>query len=147
MPGSGRPMREPSPAARREADGGSGRAILVVDDEPSVRRLIADALRARGHEVIVASGGRDALRAVYERSDTPDLLLSDIEMPDMTGIELAARLSADRPGIRILLMTGRPASAALARERPELVSAVLLKPFSLDDLAAAVDAALARPPD
>jgi CheY-like chemotaxis protein len=120
----------------------SGRAILVVDDEPSVRRYIADVLRNRGHEVIVAGGGREALRAVYEQSNTPALLLSDIGMPDMSGIELAARLSADRPGIRVVLMTGTPSSAESARGRPELVSAVLLKPFTLDDLLAAVDAAL-----
>jgi CheY-like chemotaxis protein len=127
-------------------DSVSGRAVLVVDDEPAVRRLVAQALRSRGHEVIEAIGGREALRAVYERSSAPDVVLADLDLPGMTGVELAARLSADRPGTQIVLMTGRPGSAALARERPELVAAVLLKPFSLDDVLAAVDAALARRP-
>jgi two-component system cell cycle response regulator CpdR len=151
MPDTGRSTPGPSAAPDASSDGVPGRAILVVDDEPSVRRYIADVLRNRGHEVVVAGGGREALRAVYERSTTPALLVSDIGMPDMSGIELAARLSADRPGIRVILMTGTPASAELARERAELVSAVLLKPFTLDDLLRAVEAALAdapgQPPD
>jgi CheY-like chemotaxis protein len=145
MPDTGRPIPEPSAVSDGASASVSGRAILVVDDDPAVRRFVTEALRARGHEVIAAASGREALRAVYERSSTPALVVSDIEMPTMTGVELAARLSADRPGIRIVLMTGRAESAQLARERRELISAVLLKPFSLDDLAAAVETALAEP--
>jgi CheY-like chemotaxis protein len=146
MPETGGAAPEPPSAAPSTPEGAAGKAILVVDDELAMRRSIAELLRARGHEVIVAGSGREALRAVYERSATPALLISDISMPEMSGIELAARLRADRPGIRVVLMTGMPESAELARERPELVSAVLLKPFSYDDLAAVVDAALAADP-
>jgi CheY-like chemotaxis protein len=146
MPETGGSAPEPRSAAQPSPQRPAGRTILVVDDEPAMRHSIAELLRSRGHEVIVAGSGREALRAVYDRSATPALLLSDISMPEMSGIELAARLGAERPGIRIVLMTGMPESAELARGRPELVSAVLLKPFSYDDLAAVVDAVLAADP-
>jgi CheY-like chemotaxis protein len=116
--------------------------VIVVDDEPAIRRAVGEMLRARGHEVILAGGGPEALRAVYERSSAPAVLVADITMPGMTGIELAARLRAVRPAIRVVLMTGLPDSAELARDRPELVSAVLVKPFSAAELLAAVDLAL-----
>jgi CheY-like chemotaxis protein len=121
--------------------------ILVVDDEPGVRRFVTEALRSSGYEVVAAANGREALAAVYGESRTPTLLLSDIEMPGMTGVELAARVRADRPGIRVILMTGREASVARARERAGLVEGVLLKPFGLAELLHAVLDALAPSPD
>jgi CheY-like chemotaxis protein len=120
--------------------------ILVVDDEPAVRRFVTDALRSSGYEVVGASTGREALAAVYGESRTPTLLVTDIEMPGMSGVELAARVRADRPGIRVILMTGREASAARARERAGLVEGVLLKPFGLAELLHAVLDALAESP-
>jgi CheY-like chemotaxis protein len=120
--------------------------ILVVDDEPAVRRFVTDALRSSGYDVIGAATGREALGAVYGESQAPTLLLTDIEMPGMTGVELAARVRADRPAIRVILMTGREASAARARERAGLVEGVLLKPFGLAELLDAVLDALAASP-
>jgi CheY-like chemotaxis protein len=61
----------------------------------------------------------------------------------MGGIELAARLSVERPGVAVVLMTADPASAEEARRHPELVTAVLVKPFAIEELLAAVDDALA----
>jgi CheY-like chemotaxis protein len=124
----------------------SERTILVVDHEAAVRRLIGQALGSRGHRVIEAVGGREALRAIYEESRTPDLVVADGDMASMPAVEFAARLVADRPGIRIVLLTGRAGSAAAARERSNVVAAVLLKPFSLDELLAAVDSTLGTPP-
>jgi CheY-like chemotaxis protein len=120
--------------------------ILVVDDEPAVRRFVTEALRSSGYDVVGAATGREALATVYGDSRTPTLLLTDIEMPGMSGVELAARIRADRPAIRVILMTGREASAARARERAGLVEGVLLKPFGLAELLHAVLDALAEPP-
>jgi CheY-like chemotaxis protein len=120
--------------------------ILVVDDEPAVRRFVTEALRSSGYEVVGASTGREALVAVYGESRTPTLLLTDIEMPGMSGVELAARGRAYRPGFRVILMTGLEASAARARERAGLVEGVLLKPFGLAELLQAVLDALAESP-
>jgi CheY-like chemotaxis protein len=139
--------RQGSQAASAEAESRVAPArILVVDDEPAVRRFVSDALRSSGYEVIGASTGREALTTIYGESHTPTLLLTDIEMPGMSGVELAARIRADRPGIRVILMTGREASAARARERAGLVEGVLLKPFGLAELLHAVIDALAASP-
>lgn len=132
-------------AARSESDPGGATRVLVVDDEPAVRRFVADALRGAGYEVLLAGSGREALRIVYGESLSPGLLITDIEMPGMTGVELAARVRADRPAIRVVLMTGREASAARAREREGLVEGVLLKPFGLAELLDAVFGAIGEP--
>jgi CheY-like chemotaxis protein len=117
-----------------------------VDDEPAIRRFIIDALRSSGYEVSVAASGREALTVLHRESEAPTLLLVDMEMPGMTGVELAARVRADRPGIRVILMTGREASVARARERAGLVEGVLLKPFGLAELLEVVLDALAVSP-
>jgi CheY-like chemotaxis protein len=72
-------------------------------------------------------------------------VLTDLDMPGMGGVELAARIHADRPATRVILMTGREASAVRARERAGLVEGVLLKPFGLAELLQVVLDALARP--
>ena len=134
------------PDATDVADASSplGSRILVVDDEPGVRRFVADALHSNGYDVATARDGREALAALYGDSRSPALLLTDIDMPGMSGVELAARIRADRPAIRVVLMTGREASAAQAREHTELVEGVLVKPFGLAELLRVVMDALSR---
>src|SRR4051794_29541887 len=153
--GGYQPRREPKSRPHTAAPGAPAHEtqpalqparILVVDDEPAVRRFVTDALRSSGYDVVGAGSGREALGVVYGHSQTPTLLLTDIEMPGMTGVELAARVRADRPAIRVILMTGREASAARARERAGLVEGVLLKPFGLAELLDAVLDALAVSP-
>ena len=134
-----------SPGSRTLRQPQSAR-VLVVDDDVAIRSFVADALRASGYDVVVAANGRDALTTVYADTLSPALLLTDIEMPGMNGIELAARLRADRPSTRVVLMTGREASAARARDRDGLVEGVLLKPFDLAELLDAVLQAIGEPP-
>jgi CheY-like chemotaxis protein len=117
----------------------------VVDDDAAVLGFVAHVLRGAGAEVTAVTGGREALRAVADGTSKPQVLLTDIDMPVMTGIELAARIAALRPGIRIVMMTGDPASAALARERPEQVAMVLTKPVSIADLLETTGLAEDRP--
>jgi len=127
------------------APGGAwSRTILVVDDEVAVLAFVAAALRRAGFDVLLAKDGREALKVVYGESRTPALLLTDIQMPAMGGVELAARLTAERPNLRVLLMTGRPDSVGPALERT-IVAGVLLKPFTVDELRDAVDRALQTP--
>lgn len=133
-------------APGREARGPGGRGVLVVDDESAVRNLVQSVLRTMGYEVTVASGGREALRAVYAESATPALLVTDIDMPGMTGIELAARLTAERPSVRVIFMTADTASAERARDRARFVAAVLLKPFTTGELREVVRATIGEPP-
>jgi CheY-like chemotaxis protein len=119
--------------------------VLVVDDEGPIRRFVAGALRSSGYDVATARDGREALIALYGETASPALVLTDIDMPGMSGVELAARIRADRPATRVILMTGREASAARARERAGLVEGVLLKPFGLAELLQIVVDALAPP--
>ncbi len=116
--------------------------ILITEDEDALRSFVARALRLDGHETFEAADGAEGLERLAE--ETFDLLLSDIRMPVMDGIELAHRAHSDFPGLKILLMTGY----AEQRERADDLSAkiidVVSKPFALPDIRKAVAMALAR---
>ena len=129
--------REPGPSASDDATS-AGITVLVVDDEPAIRTWVERALARWGIHAVVAADGRQALRLVADGSVRPDVLLTDLEMPSMGGVELAARMHALRPGMRIVMMTGDPGRAAAARERSSIVAVVLDKPILIADLIAAV---------
>jgi PAS domain S-box-containing protein len=108
--------------------------VLVVEDEPEVRRLVARALARAGHEVLEAGGLDEALRAVAEARRPPALLVTDVRMPDHSGPEVAAAVAARVPGVRTLYVSGY--STEVVEEHgvvPEGVS-FLHKPFSPEDL-------------
>jgi two-component system response regulator DesR len=85
-----------------------------------------------------AGDGRSALRLVADDRVRPEVLLTEIELAGMSGVELAARVAAMRPGVRVVMMTADPDRAAVAREHPSIVATVLLKPLRTDDVVAAV---------
>lgn len=115
--------------------------VLVVDDDSVVRTHAARILTRAGLAVAVADGGRAAFRLVAEGRIRPTVVVTDIEMPEMSGVELAARLLAVRPTVRIVMMTSDPDRAASARNHPSIVDVVLLKPIDARALVEAV-----RPP-
>ncbi len=115
--------------------------ILVAEDEQAVRDLLAIALRRRGHEVVVAADGSEALSRLA--TDRYDLLLTDIVMPIVDGIALSLKAARDNPEMRILMMTGYSAERQRAHNLDVLVHDVVLKPFTMDEIGKAVDAALA----
>src|SRR5262245_37420098 len=84
---------------------GTGRRILVVDDEPSIVDAVAPALRYEGYEVDEASNGRDALGAVMARE--PDLIVLDWMLPDLDGIEVGRRLREQGFRTAILFLTAK----------------------------------------
>lgn len=90
---------------RPEEDGRSG-TILLVEDSDVVREVVARMLEAGGFTVLKASSGEEALTLSRGGGVPFDLLLTDIVMPGMGGVELADRLAAEQPGARILFMTG-----------------------------------------
>lgn len=91
------------PQSGREAH-----TILLVEDDPAVRRVLQRMLNAAGFRVITAAGGDEALERISSEPGPIDLLLTDMMMPRMTGDELAEKVEAQRPGTRVLLMSGRP---------------------------------------
>lgn len=115
--------------------------ILVAEDEADVRALVVRALAADGHDLVAVEDGGAALDRLA-RGDAFDLIVSDIKMPVMDGIALALATARDHPGLPVLLMTGYADQRERAHGLEAIVRDVLLKPFSLDDLRAAVRAAL-----
>ena len=118
--------------------------ILVAEDEPAVREFVRRALQLRTHEVTAVADGTEALSALAA-DDRYDLLLTDIVMPEMDGIALALKVAKDHPLVRILMMTGYAAEKARAHNLDMLIHDVVTKPFTMDQILAAVTAALAKP--
>jgi CheY-like chemotaxis protein len=119
--------------------------ILLVDDDIGVRVFAAEALTELGYRVLTASGGHDAL-AVLDAHPQIDLLLTDVEMAQITGWELADIARQLRPGLKVLLMTGftREATERVGERIPG--AGLLRKPFTLEELAHRVHGLLSDGP-
>jgi hypothetical protein len=92
--------------SRRDSTPGGGETILVVEDEPQMLEVTRRILDANGYEVLVAGSGLEAIRIAEEHTGTIDVLLTDVVMPQMLGKEVAERVSARRPSLRVLFMSG-----------------------------------------
>jgi signal transduction histidine kinase/ActR/RegA family two-component response regulator len=121
--------------------------ILLVEDESIVRELVARVLRTHGYAVIEAADGEEAL-AIAQAEPAIHLLLTDVVMPGISGRELAERLAASRPELRILYMSGYTDEAIVHHGVREGEAEFIAKPFTPDALARKVrgvlDAALER---
>jgi PAS domain S-box-containing protein len=123
------------------ASAAPGASILVVDDDSDVRAFLADSLKGLGYRVAEAASGREALAQLEEAA--PDLALLDYAMPEMNGAELARALRSRRSDLPIVFVTGYAESEQLERALgPD--APVLRKPFSIGELAAAVQAQCSR---
>ena len=111
---------------------GSAR-ILVVDDEPVVRRFAARVLKDEGFEVLEAADGAEALQLLHDRVPEVDAVLSDIVMPKLNGVELMQALATTRPLLPVLLMSGY-ANTQLEGMGIAAPCAVLSKPFAAEQL-------------
>lgn len=103
--------------------------ILLVEDEPALRRLAARVLTGVGHTVLTAVDGTEALQLARDHKGAIELLLTDVVMPKMSGTSLAAELRTERPGIRVLFMSGYRAPDVSSSPLPS-GAALLEKPFS-----------------
>ena len=116
--------------------------ILLADDDATTRDLVKRALIGDGHDVVVTEDGGAAFDKLKTRSEQFDLMISDVQMPVLDGISLAAKAKAARPGIAILLMTGFAGEIpSTAHLKPELKT-VIAKPFTLEQIRTTVRAAL-----
>src|SRR5215475_4187172 len=116
-------------------------AILVVDDEKNIRDLVRTLLERAGYRVIEAADAEAALAVLRERMLEPQLLLTDIVMPGMSGLALAAHAHHLRPTLPVLFMTG------FAEEYQDELSGsvVLRKPFKPTELLAAIQDVVGLP--
>jgi len=129
----------------------SGATILVVDDEPVVLETVRDGLTAHGYQVLTAGGGEEALQTAQAHHGAIALALVDVIMPGMSGPEVAQRLHASRPDLKILFMSGFSTEVVVVHGL-DTGDPLLVKPFSLDTLGRKVHEILdyrspfARPP-
>jgi len=123
---------------------GQGRTVLVVDDEASVRALVADVLGELGYHVVEASDGVSGLRVLESRTPI-DLLITDVGLPGgLNGRQVADAARRTRPALKILFVTGYAENAAIGHAHLEPGMHVLTKPFAVDRLASRVETILAE---
>jgi CheY-like chemotaxis protein len=113
-----------------EAEPAHPSVILIVDDDKEVREIVAEFLSDFGYQVLAAKGGREAIH-LMERNPEVELLITDVRMPDMSGIELADTVAQTRPHVRIILISGYFISRAVGWR-------ILRKPFRMQELQQAV---------
>ncbi|BCM21910.1 response regulator [Mesorhizobium sp. J8] len=116
--------------------------LLIVEDDESVRTLAARALERDGHNVTVATDGGQGLDAIRQARGGYDLVVSDIRMPEMDGIEMATAAAREFPAMRIMLMTGYADQRERAEELNGIILDVVQKPFTLAEIRARVGKAL-----
>jgi signal transduction histidine kinase len=122
---------------------GSGKIVLLVEDEPVVREMTRRMLDRSGYQVLTAPSGQDAVK-IAGRAGQVDLLLTDVIMPKMLGREVADRVRALQPGIRVLFMSGYTRGLLSAQGVLEPGLYVIEKPFSATSLVAKLNEVLAQ---
>ena len=133
---------ELAPAAQPAPAGSAGEVILVVEDEESVRTMIARTLEAEGYQVREAGDGQEALALLEENAGAVDLIITDLAMPQVSGRELAERVGRSRPDLPVLFISGYTDDEMIRRGLIEPNQPFISKPFTPDTLAARVRALL-----
>jgi two-component system cell cycle sensor histidine kinase/response regulator CckA len=120
--------------------------VLVVEDNEAVRHMLCRVLRTTGYNVLEAANANAALQVCAANDNTKiDMLISDVVMPEMSGIELAAEMQATYPGMRVLLMSGYSGFAMARNGELRADIPFLEKPFNLDAVARKVREVLDLP--
>ena len=129
LPVSGAPADLPALVARVDVLGGR-ETVIVVEDEPAVRDVVRAMLERRGYTVLLASDGEQALRLARSHSGRIDLLLTDVVLPRTNGRRVAELLSMERPGIKVLYMSGYTEDAMLNHGALDEGVILVEKPFT-----------------
>jgi CheY-like chemotaxis protein len=122
------------------------RTILIVDDEPAVRRAVAALLNEVGYRLFEASHGGEALQVLVQHPGRVDLVLTDVRMPGTDGAQLGRILAERWPRLRVLYMSGQPSEILDGFDLPTSNVPLLEKPFSREELLTRIAAALADEP-
>jgi DNA-binding NtrC family response regulator len=115
--------------------------ILVIDDDPDIRDLVKATLASAGHQVSVAADGREGVQQC--RAARPDLVITDLFMPEQEGIETIKQLRMESPDLRIVAISGKPTAGTMLEVAKRLgAHAALAKPFMADELLKVVEQTL-----
>jgi two-component system, cell cycle sensor histidine kinase and response regulator CckA len=117
------------------------RTILVVDDEPEIRKLVAAMLTRNGYTVLSADTGENAVK-LFRNNPHTDLLLTDVVAPGMSGPMIADEIAILKPGIKVLFMSGFDGTQVVQRYVVEKGYSLLIKPFTMEQLEKKVEALL-----
>ena len=139
-------MPRPAPVSPAGEVGGN-ETILLVEDDPGVRKIATRILTTRGYQVRGVENGEAAIALLEGYADPVDLLLSDVVLPGMSGREVAARVRAMRPGIKVLFASGYTDDVILQHLLDTGDEVILQKPFTDADLTRKVRAVLDHPPE
>jgi PAS domain S-box-containing protein len=131
------PHPKPSPTGSN-----AGEVVLIVEDEESVRTMMARTLELEGYEILEASDGQEALELVEGRKEAVDLIITDLAMPQLNGRELADRVGRSRPDLPVLFISGYTDDEMVRRGLIEPNMPFTSKPFTPEVLAAKVRALL-----
>lgn len=112
----------------------SGHKILVVEDDMMFRKVISSILEDEGAELFIAEDGRAALKILEEQKGAFKLMISDVRMPEMDGIELLKHVRAGYPDIKVLFLTGFSESLDTREAHRLGAHGLLSKPFKLNSL-------------
>jgi two-component system, cell cycle sensor histidine kinase and response regulator CckA len=116
--------------------------ILVVDDDPQVLKLMGDVLTTAGYRVLLARGGWQAVEVFEAQGSAPELLVTDVIMPDLTGPVLASRLLKAAPQMKVLFISGYHDTELVQRFVTQQGFALLPKPFTPEGLLRTVEESL-----
>jgi PAS domain S-box-containing protein len=143
-PGHGTTFRVHLPAAAQPAEADvvapagemarGGETVLLVEDDDAVRAIVRRSLASAGYDVLEAGSGPEALALLRERSASVDVLLTDVVMPGMNGVALSEAVAVERPGARVLFMSGHAADAVTRQGFDASRARLLQKPFSAHTL-------------
>lgn len=108
--------------------------ILLIEDEPALQEVTCEYLRARGHTVLVASSGEEALEVVARQHEKVSVLITDICLPGIGGREVVERLSKREPSMKVIYISGYSQESSSMQPAAASASIYLQKPFSLQSL-------------
>jgi signal transduction histidine kinase/CheY-like chemotaxis protein len=143
LPASSDTLSQPSAKWQEQTAARRSATVLVVDDEPTLRSVIRRSLVREGYRVLVAEDGARALSLANSHAGSIDLLITDVVMPGLTGLELAERLQLARPGLGVLFISGFTFEESVPEADLKAGTAYLPKPFDTKVLAAKVHELLA----
>jgi PAS domain S-box-containing protein len=145
IPQASAPTQAPDRVAESEDFFRGSETLLLVEDDPTVRRLAERVLRSSGYSLLVAASGAEALRLLKE-GDPLDMLVTDVVMPGMSGPDLAKQLRLSRPELKVLFLSGYMEDDLRTRVLTDGSYAYIPKPFRPNDLTKKIRDVLDAPP-